>query len=265
MFKTQKRSYIGFYILFSLFFLAFFASPFYSNTPYQISLLNRNLPPSIQFWIGTDELGRDLFARTLLGLKYSITIGLIGASMQVAFGILYGSIGAIYGNSLDRYMVQIANILYSVPYLFIVIGLNSITRGKMVPLILSLFSTGWIPISRIVRGELLALKKEEYISACYAMGASKTRVILHHLLPNGKKAMMIGACWNWSSTILAESSLSFLGLGIQPPATSLGHLVYSGLSVMKTFPLRTLFPATLLLLTLLSINWMGDFFQEQAK
>lgn len=259
--KRFSENKIALFGLFSLLFLALFAifGPWISSYAYfEIHLADKNLPPSRHYWFGTDDLGRDLFARCAVGARISLFIGCTAAIIDLIIGVLWGGIAALAGGRIDNLMMRIADILYAIPYLLIVIMLMVVMGSGLVPIIIALTITGWIGMSRIVRGQLLLLKEQEYILAAIALGAGYRRVLFRHLLPNAIAPIIVTMTLTIPIAIFTEAFLSFLGLGVQAPIASWGTMVADALAAMRYYPWRLFFPAFFISLTMLSFNLVGD-------
>jgi oligopeptide transport system permease protein len=225
---------------------------------YETQLSLKNSPPSMQFWFGTDELGRDMFTRVWWGARISLFVGITAALIDLIIGVFFGSIAGWVGGKIDELMMRSADTLYSIPYLLVVILLMVVVGPGLLSIILALTFTGWVPMARIVRGQILQLKELDYAQAAIALGASKTRVLMRHLLPNAMGPIITTMTLTVPSAIFAEAFLSFLGLGIQAPIASWGTMASDGLSALSYYPWRLFFPAVFISLTMLSFNLVGD-------
>jgi oligopeptide transport system permease protein len=222
----------------------------------------RNLPPSGRFLFGTDTLGRDLLARVLVGGRASLLVGLASTAVSVLVGVSYGAIAGFYGGKVDDAMMRFVDFLYGLPYMFLVILIMLLfaetARGEMLPVFLALGLVQWLTMARIVRGQVLTLRRQEFVLAAELLGASDARILLRHVLPNVVGVIVVYATLMVPSVIILESFLSFLGLGV---ALSWGQLVSDGVAVVN--PVRSywwllLWPSGFLALTLLSLNFIGD-------
>jgi oligopeptide transport system permease protein len=219
----------------------------------------KNQFPSAQHWFGTDKLGRDLFARVWQGGRISLAIGLIGALVTSVVGCIYGGISAYFGGVVDDIMMRIVEIIISIPYLIVVILLSVVLQSKsMFTLILAMTLTGWCDIARLVRGQMLQLKSQEYVMAARALGVSPWHIIMRHMLPNTLSVVLVSITFDVPGYIFSEAFLSYIGLGVQPPNTSWGALAATAQTSFTFYPYQLLFPALMIALTMLSFTLMGD-------
>lgn len=244
-----------------LFFLALFAILGPWLTPhkyYETHLALKNQSPSKEFWFGTDDLGRDVFARTACGARISLFVGISAATIDLILGVLWGGVAALAGGKIDNLLMRIADIFYAIPYLLVVIMLMVVMGSGLIPIIIALTITGWIGMARIVRGQLMQLKEQEYIHAATALGASNSRILLKHLIPNAMGPIIVTVTITIPIAIFTEAFLSFLGLGVQAPVASWGTMASDGLPAMRYYPWRLFFPAFFISITMLAFNLLGD-------
>jgi oligopeptide transport system permease protein len=239
--------------------LACLLAPVLAPYPYdQIDLKLGATAPSRAHWMGTDTLGRDLLSRCLYGGQISIAVGLVGTLVSLLVGVLYGSIAGYTGGRADELMMRFVDFLYSLPYLFLVIILLVFFSNSILMLFVALGLVQWLTMARIVRGQVLSLKKAEFIEAARLSGARAPALLFRHLLPNMIGPIVVYGTLTIPTVILQEAFLSFLGLGIQAPRSSLGTLISDGASVMGLFPWLVFFPSILLAVALFSLNFVGD-------
>lgn len=223
---------------------------------------SRNLPPSSAFWFGTDALGRDVFARVLIGGRTSLAIGGAATLVSVLVGVAYGGVAGFFGGRVDDVMMRFVDFLYGLPYMFLVILIMLLfaesARGDPLPVFLALGLVQWLTMARIVRGQVISLRHREFVAAAELLGASDARILLRHILPNVLGVVIVYATLMVPSVIILEAFLSFLGLGV---ALSWGQLVADGVAVVNpvhSFWWILLWPSLFLGLTLLSLNFLGD-------
>lgn len=257
-FCSNRLALIGAMLLLLLFFMAIFAPFLTPYTYYETHLNLKNLPPSSRFWFGTDELGRDLFTRVWWGARISLFVGIMASLVDLIIGVFYGSIAALLGGKKEELMMRLADILYSIPYLLVVILLMVIIGSGISTIILALTITGWIGMARIVRSQILQLKQMDFIKAAVALGSSRRRILMKHLIPNCMGPIIVTVTLTIPSAIFAEAFLSFLGLGVQAPIASWGTMANDGLSALRYYPWRLFFPAGFISITMLCFNLVGD-------
>lgn len=258
--RLKKNKIAMFSMVFLLFiiFMCIFA-PYFSKYSYDEQFIElTNQAPSTEHWFGLDDLGRDIFARTWVGGRVSITIGLVGALISLVVGVIYGGISGYFGGKIDNIMMRIVEVLVGIPYMIVVV-LASMVLGKgIVPLLIALCITSWTGLARIVRGQVLNLKESEYVLAAQALGTSPMQIILTHLIPNTLSVIIVNTTFSIPGFIFTEAFLSFTGMGIQPPSTSWGAMAAMGQQQMMYYPHELLFPALAISLTMLAFNLLGD-------
>jgi len=215
-------------------------------------------PPSPAHWFGTDELGRDALARVIRGGRISLLVGLVGTLVSLLIGVTYGAISGYVGGRTDDVMMRIVDILYSLPYIFLVILLLVFFSRSLLMLFVALGLVQWLTMARIVRGQVLSLKQQTFVEAARALGADDASIVFRHIVPNTLGPVIVYTTLTVPAVILQEAFLSFLGLGVQPPAASWGTLVSDGARVIALFPWLVIFPGVALSLTLLAFNFVGD-------
>jgi oligopeptide transport system permease protein len=240
-----------------------FGGPFVTRYIWGYDYETQNLaygaqPPSAAHWFGTDYFGRDLLTRVLYGGQISLTVGLLAASVAASIGTLYGAVSGYAGGRIDGLMMRTVDVIYALPYMFLVIVLVTIF-GKSLPLLfLALGMVGWLMTARIVRGQMLSLKEREFVLAARSLGVRNHTILLRHLIPNTLGPIIVYFTLTVPSMILQEAFLSFLGLGVQAPRPSLGALISDGAQHMAVFWWELLFPGSLMALLLFSLNFLGD-------
>ncbi len=232
----------------------------YSYSDIQLEL--KNTPPCLQFWFGSDELGRDIFTRIWWGARISLFIGITAATIDMIIGVLWGSIAAYVGGRFEEVMMRVCDILHAIPYLLVVILLTVIRGAGILTILIAMTLTGWINMARICRSQILQLKQNDYVTAARALGAKPARILFRHLIPNAIGPIIASMTLTIPTAIFTEAFLSFLGLGVQAPAASLGVMLNDGLSAMRYYPWRLFFPAGMITLTMLSFNLLGNALRD---
>ena len=218
-----------------------------------------NQLPSAEHWFGTDDLGRDLFARVFQGGRVSLTIGIVGAVVASVVGSIYGGIASYFGGIVDDIMMRIVEVLLSIPYLLTVILISVVTDSKSIgTMMLALVLTGWCGIARLVRGQMLQLKSQEYILAANALGVSPIKTIMRHMIPNTLGMIIVAITFDIPGYIFSEAFLSYVGLGVQPPDTSWGALASAAQQNFMFYPYQLFFPSLMIALTMLGFTLLGD-------
>jgi oligopeptide transport system permease protein len=208
--------------------------------------------------LGTDALGRDLFARLLSGLRISLAIGLVATAVSLVIGVAWGAVAGFVGGRLDEAMMRVVDVLYSLPFIFFVILLMVAFGSNLVLMFVAIGAVEWLTMSRIVRGQTLTLKQKEFVEAARAAGLTNAAIIRRHIVPNLLGPVVVYVTLTIPAVILAESFLSFLGLGVQPPMASLGGLIADGAQQMELAPWLLIFPSATMIVTLASFNFIGD-------
>jgi oligopeptide transport system permease protein len=218
------------------------------------------IEPTMENWhiFGTDAQGRDMVARTLVGLGVSLMVGIVATIVSLAIGVTYGAIAGFLGGNIDQMMMRIVDILYSLPFIFFVIILMVVFGRNIILIFVAIGAVEWLTMARIVRGQTIALKKMEFVEAAEAAGVSRGMIIRRHILPNVLGPVVVYVTLMIPVVILAESFLSFLGLGVQEPLTSLGRLIAAGAQDMEVAPWTLIVPAVTMMITLFCLNFIGD-------
>jgi oligopeptide transport system permease protein len=230
--------------------------------PFSYDQINKNdvwAPPLTGgHLLGADSLGRDLLARLLMGLRVSLAIGLVATLVSLVIGIVWGAVAGYVGGTLDELMMRVVDVLYSLPFIFFVILLMVTFGSNIILIFIAIGAVEWLTMSRIVRGQTLGLKHKEFVEAARAAGLSQASIIAKHIIPNLLGPVVVYVTLTIPAVILAESFLSFLGLGVQPPMASLGSLIANGAQDMELAPWLLVFPSLVMIVTLMSFNFIGD-------
>ena len=244
--------------------------------PTMTDLLRRFEPPSATFWLGTDELGRDLFQRLLDGGRVSLLVGFAGALLSAAIGAVIGVVAGYLGGRLDSVLMRVTDGVIALPLLPLLIVLAAIDPAKVgIPqaiaqsetfslyrIVVIVALTGWTTVARLVRAETLSLKARDFTRAAQALGARPGRIMFRHILPNAMGSLMVATTLSIGSLILLESTLSFLGLGTQPPAASWGNMLTNAQDLLQMAPILALWPGLMIFLTVIAFNFLGDGLQD---
>ncbi|AOJ79160.1 peptide ABC transporter permease [Burkholderia ubonensis] len=219
-----------------------------------------SLPPTWanQHWFGTDELGRDLLVRTLIGGRVSIEVGLLGTLVSGLFGVAWGATAGFAGGRVDAVMMRIVDMMYAIPYLLIAILMMTLFGRSFILVVLTISAFSWIDMARVVRGQTLSLRNREFVDAARAIGVSPASIVRRHVVPNLLGVVVVYATVSVPNIVLTESVLSFLGLGVQEPMTSWGVLIQDGAQKLESMPWLLLAPAVMLCVTLYCVNFVGD-------
>lgn len=256
--KQNKVAMLGLIIIILYTILAL-VGPY--MTPYDYRTTNTDeidQPPSAKHWFGTDTLGRDLWARTWMGARVSLAIGFLSAVLNAFIGVIIGGISGYFGGKVDMIIMRAIDILYAIPYMIIVILMMVVLGQGIMPLVVAMIAVGWLGMARLVRGQILQLKEQEFVLAAKVLGASHSRIIFKHLIPNALGVILVHLTLSVPSAIFTEAFLSFIGLGVVPPQPSWGQLAYYGIQSFRVRPYQLFIPAFFISTTMLSLNLLGD-------
>ncbi len=258
--RRRRTAMVAVWVLLSVAVLALIGP---ALSPYGFDALDYEhlvQPPELasRHWFGTDDLGRDIYVRTLLGLRISLAIGLLATAVSVVIGVTYGAIAGYLGGRIDAIMMRAVDLLFALPQFFFVLLLAVVFDQNLIVLLLTIGAFGWLVMARIVRGQTLSLKRREFIEAAVACGATTTRILARHVVPNVLGPVVVYATLTIPQMILLESLLSFLGLGVREPLASLGGLVADGAAHIEGACWMLLIPGGFLSLVLLAFNFVGD-------
>jgi len=214
--------------------------------------------PSAAHWLGTDIFGRDMLTRIMYGVRVSLMVGFIATAVALVIGILWGAVAGFVGGRLDAVMMRIVDIMYALPFMIFIVLLMVVFGRNILLLFVAIGAVEWLTMARIVRGQVMTLRKQEFVEAAYSMGLSKWAIIRRHIIPNTLGPVIVYTTLTIPSVMLLEAFLSFLGLGIQPPQSSWGLLINYGVETMEEYPWLLIFPGITLSLTLFALNFLGD-------
>ncbi len=256
--KKNKLAVFGAIVLIIIVAASIFVPIFSSYSYDQINLDKSSEPPSLEHWFGTDQLGRDILVRSLIGGRISLMVGVIATAVSFVIGVTYGAISGYFGGYIDELMMRIVDVIYSLPYLFLVIVLLAFFTKSIFMLFFVLGAVSWLTMARIVRGQVLSIKNQEFIEAARAVGVETPMIIFRHVVPNTLGPVIVYTTLTIPSAMLSEAFLSFLGLGVQPPLASWGTMVNEGVEAISVYPWQLIFPGLMMAITLFSLNFLGD-------
>ena len=256
--KENKLAMIGLYTVLCIVCIAVIG-PWMSQVSYSDqNLMQANQSPSSEHWFGTDNLGRDLFIRVLYGARISLAIGIVASLINLTIGVIYGGIAGLLGGRIDRIMMNVVDVLYGIPVLLYVILLMVVLKPGLTNIFIALGIAYWLGMARIVRGQILSLKEQEYVLAARTLGASHLQILFRHLIPNCMGPIIITMTLAIPEAIFTEAFLSFIGLGVAAPMASWGVLSSEGVTSLRSYPYQLFFPAMAISITMLAFIFLGD-------
>lgn len=256
---AQPTTALGIVLLLLFVFSAALASVLSSYSPAHLDLLHRLQPPSRTHLFGTDELGRDIYARTLYGARVSLVVAVSVVTISLLLGLLLGGLAGFYGGFTDTVVnVYLTNAFLALPGILLAVAFVAFLGPGLFNLILALSISGWVGYARLVRAQVMAVKEREFVQAARSLGASNVRLLLRHILPNIVQPLIVQAAVGMAAAVLAEATLSFLGLGVQPPTATWGAMLNDARSHLFESPHLVVFPALAVMLCVLSFNFIGD-------
>jgi ABC-type dipeptide/oligopeptide/nickel transport system permease subunit len=261
-FKQHRVAFVGFFF-FVLLIIAVIVGPYLA--PYeldQVSLSERMQMPSTKHWLGTDELGRDTWVRIMHGGRVSLTVGLTVGISTVILGGLIGILAGYMGGVLDNALMRLVDTIYTIPRIVLLLVLSKLAGPGLLNIIIILVALEWTNAARLARSAVLSFREQEFVLAAQCLGASRWRVMLRHLLPNSLAPLIVSATLDAGAAIRAETTLSFLGLGIQPPTPSWGNLLTNAATNIFIAPLQVFLPGLFIFLALMSFNLLGDALRD---
>lgn len=256
--KKNRMAMLGLWTLALISLIAIFGPYLMTHSYSDQNLSLANAEPSSEYWFGTDNLGRDLLVRVIYGARISISIGIVASFINLVIGVIYGGISGYMGGRVDSIMMRIVDIMYCIPMLLYVIMLMVVLGPGLMNIFLAFGLVYWLRMARIVRGQILALKEQEYVMAVQLTGASTWRILSRHLIPNTLGPIIITATLAIPEAIFTEAFLSFIGLGVSAPMASWGVLASEGVANLRSYPFQLFFPAAAISITMLCFNFFGD-------
>lgn len=266
-FLKHRMAAVGAVVLLILVILIAGAPLFSQHSPYTQNLRQRFLPPSAEHWMGTDDLGRDVWARVLYGGRISLTVGLLAMFVSIVVGSVIGLAAGYYGGWVDSILSRITEIFLSIPRLFVLVALGMFLRslnlpwvkpGSFAPIAFVIGALAWMSVARLVRASTLELREREFVQASRALGGSDWRVLFLHILPNVASPIIVSATLGLAGAIISESGLSYLGFGVQLPTPTWGNMLSNTQNQMTTAPWTAIFPGMMIFIVVVAINYLGD-------
>lgn len=257
-FRSNFGAMLGLSLLIIIALLAIFG-PLANSYDWETQAIElQNREPFGDHYLGTDNFGRDIWQRMWYGAKISLLIAFLAAFLDVVVGVTYGGISGYFGGRVDLVMQRILEVMYSIPNLIVIILMLLIFEPGIIPVAVAMSITGWVPMARIVRAQVMKLKSQEYVLAARTLGASHAHILLKHLIPNVMGPIIIAVTFAIPNAIFFEAFLAFIGLGVRPPEASLGVLINEGSRYLQIFPYQLIYPSVVLSIIMLSFNLVGD-------
>ncbi len=253
----NRMAMAGAAIVLTMFLLAFF-STFVPRDPGAIDIAHRLEPPSWQYPLGTDDLGRDVLTRILYGARISLLVGFVAVGIATMIGIVVGALAGYYGRWIDAVMMRFVDIMLCFPTFFLILAVIAFLEPSIWNIMIIIGLTSWMGVARLVRAEFLSLRERDFVQAARTLGASDSRIIFRHVLPNALSPVLVSATLGVAGAILTESALSFLGIGVQPPTPSWGNMLITGKQTLGTAWWMSAFPGLAILITVLGYNLLGE-------
>lgn len=254
----NRLAVIGGAVVLGVFVLSILAPVISPHDPSAVDIQNILVGPSLEHPLGTDDLGRDVLSRMLFGAQVSLKVGFVAVSIATLIGIILGALSGYYGGFLDSVTMRAVDIMLSIPTIFLVLAVIAILEPSIWNIMIVIGLTNWMEPARLIRAEFITIKEREYVTAARALGATDSRIIFRHVLPNGLSPILVSATLGVGGAILVESALSFLGLGVQPPTPSWGSLLASGKDNIEIAWWLSAFPGLAILVTVLGYNLLGE-------
>lgn len=257
-FARNRAALVSFVVLALLTAAALLAPWITPHDPEKLNILARLQPPSAEHWLGTDDVGRDVFSRLLFGGRISLLVGIVSATLSVLIGVAVGGLAAQSGGWLDHLLMRITDGMLAIPLFFFLLVIMAVFGSGLTQIVVVIGLTTWMPVARVVRGEIMRVRTLPFVEAAYALGARQWHITLAHLLPQAVPSIIVAATLGVANAILLESGLSYLGLGIQPPTPSWGNMLQSAQAFVWNQPLLALWPGLLIFVAVMAYNALGD-------
>ena len=261
MFRRHTAAVVGLVVLIILFLIAIFSNQLMPYDPVELDpiyAMGRPQPPAAEHWFGTDDLGRDLFSRAISGARISLAVGFVSVGISTLIGIIIGSIAGFFGGWSDNILMRLADIFLSLPTFYLIITANSLFKPSIFNVMIVIGVFGWMGVSRLLRSEFIRLKETDFITAARAVGVPGMRMVMKHYMPNAMAPVIVSATMGIPSAILLESALSFLGMGVPPPAASWGSMLQDAKTWLHFAWWMWMIPGLLISITVIAFNFMGD-------
>lgn len=260
--RKSRLASLGSIIIVLVSSLAIFASYIAPYDPYETNYKIAKQSPSVEHWLGTDELGRDVLSRLIFGTRISLIIGFVVVGISLSIGVILGAIAGYFGGLADTLIMRAVDILQAFPFVILAVAMVAVVGPSLINMMLVLGSVTWIWYARLVRGMVLSLREVEYIQAVQSLGASSGTIIFRHLIPNVLGVVVVQATFGVADAILISAALSYLGLGAQPPSAEWGAMLSGAKEHMRTLPVMSIAPGIAIMITVLSINFIGDALRD---
>ncbi len=257
-FTSNRFAATGALIVLALFALSFLAPYITPYSPDDLDAYRVLLPPSADHWMGTDELGRDVLTRIIYGARISLKVGFVAVGMAAFLGTIAGLLAGYFGGWLDQLLMRLVDIMLCFPTFFLILAVIAMLEPSIWYIMIIIGLTGWMGVARLVRAEVLSLRERDFVVAARCIGASHTRIIFRHILPNAMSPVFVSATLGVAGAILTESALSFLGIGVQPPVPSWGNMLTAGKDYLEFAWWLSLFPGVAILVTVIAYNLVGE-------
>ncbi len=262
--RKNKLAVFGFSVLILFVLAAVFAPNLAPYKPDEI-VESQTLPPSWRHLFGTDDLGRDIFSRALYGARISLSVGFVAVIIAVLVGTLFGAVSGYYVGIIDSIVMRFVDVMLAFPSIFLILAIQAMLTPNIYNVMIVIGLTSWMGVSRLVRGEFLRIRELQYVEAARAIGCSDFRIIFRHILPNASGPIIVAATLGMAGAVLTESALSFLGMGVQPPMPSWGNMLMDSQAYMFDAPWMAVIPGVLILLTVLSLYFVGEGLREKLN